>query len=277
MTASSYYGSARPRIGRGEGPGWAQASAAPGRGCPAADREAVTKIHVGEKPEIGRRLAALIRKAYKADPLLWPYVELLEAASRELEKVMAPRTRGTAESIGATATATELDGVRDDESRALYYVLLAYSLQRHDPDAATAAQMLIDVLLPDHLAVVDLPYARQSTELEKLLDNAAQTEIAAKLASLPAVAATPALRSAILESVETIRDAKDNWNGVLYGYLGALRRKFPGRTRKAQAKRDTLLVPLREAQAQQKGRTTTRRKRGSAAGGATGTGAPQRR
>jgi len=248
---------------------------------------AVSKIHVSEKPELGRKLARAIETQAGDDPMLKGFARQFVAASDALAAKMAPRIRGTAESISATGAAAELDAVRDDETRALYYLLLGHALQRHDPATRQSARELLATLYVNQLAVVDFPYARQSAATQTLLENAARDAMAAKLSALPgaasfvtavaaaeanfaaAIAATPSLRAAVTDAVEAIRAAEESWDGVLYGFLGALRQRYPGQTAKAKSAREALLKPVREVEAREKSRTTKRRtaKKPAAPGG----------
>jgi hypothetical protein len=244
-------------------------------------------IHRHEKPELGRKLAASVRKAHATDPLLAPWAERLETVSATLETAIAPRASDTAAATAAAGAAAELDGIRDDQWRALYYLLQAYAAQRHDPALAAAAATLLGHLMPGRLAVAELPYARESVEIDSTLQTAAAAPHAAALASLPGaapfltgltaaqanfaavVAAAPAARTAITKVVEAIHDAEAAWDGVLAGYVGTLQARFPGP--KGKAEREKLLLPLREAQALEKSRATRRRTRQPAPTPATDT------
>jgi hypothetical protein len=234
-------------------------------------------IHRNEKPELGRKLAASIRKDHAGDELLAPWAERLEAKSAALEASMAPRATGTAASAAATGAASELDVIRDDEWRALYFILLAYSIQRHDPALAATAAALLSSLMAGKLTVPGLPYGRESAEIETTLKSAGEEPSAAALATIPgvaafvtglsasqanfvaAVAATPAARAAIAKVIDDIRDAEADWDGVLAGYVGTLKTRFPGK--KGKAARDKLMLPLTETRAKEKGRATRRRNR----------------
>jgi hypothetical protein len=176
--------------------------------------------------------------------------------------------------VAATGAATELDGIRDDDSRALYYVLLGWSLQRADPALAAAARQLLALLFPDQLAVVNYPLARQTAATEAMLATAGEAAVQADLARVPggptlvtglaaaqanfaaAVAARPALRNAVTQAVTQVAEAEDAWDGVLYGFLGAVRQRFPGA--KGKKAREALLAPLREVEARDKARGTRR-------------------
>jgi hypothetical protein len=235
------------------------------------------RIHRNEKPELGRKLAASIRKDSAGDELVAPWAERLESKSAALDAAMAPRSTDTATSVAATGAASELDVVRDDQWRALYYILLAFATQRHDPALAATAADVLGRLMPGKLAVADFPYARESAEIESTLTSAGTEPIAAALASLPNVAAfvtglaaaqanfagviasTPAARAAIAKAIEAIREAEAEWDGVLAGYLGTLKARFPGK--KGKAAREKLELPLREARAKEKSRGTRRRNR----------------
>jgi hypothetical protein len=235
---------------------------------------ALSKIHQREKPALGPALAALLGKQYAGDALLGPYVTALPEASAALQAALEPRTSAPAEAVAATGAATELDGIRDDGSRALYYLLLAWSLQRQDPALAAVARELLARLFPHQLALVDFPLARQTAATETLLATAAGADVAAKLGQVPgastlvtalsaaqanfaaAVAVRPALKGAVTAAVAQVAEAEDAWDGVLYGYLGAVRRRFPGA--KGKPAREALLAPLREVAAREKSRGTRR-------------------
>jgi hypothetical protein len=232
------------------------------------------RISAHEKPELGRKQAALIAEKHPEHPVLGPYAAKLTASSNELEASLAPRKAGKAESVAATDAVAVADTVRDDEYRAAYYLLLAYEYQQRDPALAEVATWLVALLFADMLGVVDLVYAQESVALEGLLDTAAKPEVAAKLALVPhaqefidglrvaensfktTVATTPVARTATKEATRAAREAEARFDGVMAGFLGALREVFPGTSPAARAARNEMLTPLLELRAKAKSRST---------------------
>lgn len=232
------------------------------------------RIPAYEKPELGRKLAALITEKHAEHPVLGPYAPKLTASAGELEAKVTPRKAGKAKSVAVTDAVAEADGVRDDAYRAAYYLLLAFELQHHEPELSEIATELLLLMFAEMLGIVDLVYGEESVALGGLLETAAKPEVAAKIARIPnapefidgirvaqesfktAAAATPVARTATKEATRAAHDAEAQFDGVMAGFLGALREVFPGRSSAARAARSEMITPLIEARARVKTKST---------------------